>query len=63
MQACVLKLWKDKEKFHDEEIFQDMEGLALNPLEIQNMEMFQDMKHFQDMEARHHTLYILNPSE
>ena len=57
MQIFVLKLWQDKE------IFQDMEGLVLNhveiPVEIQDMDIFQGMKIFQDLEALHHKQYIV----
>ena len=44
MQTCILKLWQD------EEIFHDMEGLVLNPVEIP-VEI-QDIENFQNLEAK-----------
>ena len=54
MQTCPLKLWQDKE------IFQDMEGPIMNLLDtpVEN----QDVEISQDLEAQHHTKYILKPS-
>ena len=53
------------------ELFQDMEGLVSNHAEIlvenQDMGFFQsveislDMEIFLDLEAQHHTYYILKP--
>ena len=54
MKTCVLKLWQDME------LFQDMEVLVLNPVEI-TIEK-QDMEIFQDMEAQYHTYNIIKSS-
>ena len=46
IQTCILKLWQDKEIFHDMKSFQDMEGLVLNrveiPIEIEDIEISKD---------------------
>ena len=55
IQTCALKLSQDKEILQDMKIFQIMEGLALNgvevPVEIQGIKVSQDMENFKDLEA------------
>ena len=60
MQTSVLKLWQDWD------IFQDMEGLELNNIEIyvdnQDVKICEDMEFCQYLEAQHHKQYIVKPS-
>ena len=60
-------LLQDKEIFQDMKNFQDIEGLVLNCVEIllenQDTKNLQDQEIFQDKEYKHHTQYIVQPSE
>ena len=55
MQTCVLKIWQNVKSLLNMKVFQYIEVLVLNIVEIPVES--QDIEIFQYLEAQHHTQY------